>query len=177
MVRQQSPTVLDFVQPSIHTVCYLVAFVRNCVWIGLSRESCPNPELIPLQRLIISWSSKAFTLTRIHLFRDSCSQTRPDDEFWKTKKTKWALWTAGNFESERLPDAMAGSAESHFTTHYTVNTTKPSRYTANTESRVIKRDEIPRSAARDIPGAPRGRSSSASLETHRLVPALNVTQC
>lgn len=102
------------------------------------------------------------------MFGDTCSQTRREDEFWKKTKNKLSsLWTAGNFESKRLPDAMAGSAESHFTTHYTVSTNKPSRYAANTESPVIKHDEIPRSALEDIPGALRGHSSSALLKTPR----------
>lgn len=87
--------------------------------------------------------------------------------FGKQKNKLSSLWTAGNFEPKRLPDAIAGSAESHFTTHYTVSTNKPSRYTANTESRVIKHDEIPLSALEDIPGALRGRSSSALLKTPR----------
>lgn len=95
---------------------------------------------------------RVFLLMRIHSFSDTRSQTRRDDRFWKTKIKLSALWTRDNFKSKRLPDVIAGSAKSHFTTHYTVSTNKPSRYTANIESRVIKHDEIPLSTMKDIPG-------------------------
>lgn len=94
------------------------------------------------------------------MFSDTCSQTGREGEFWKTENKQSSLWTRGSFKSKRLP-------ESHFTTHYTVSTKKPSRCTANTESRVIKHDEIPLRALRDIPGTPRGNSSSALLKTPR----------
>lgn len=105
-----------------------------------------------------------FLLMRIHSFSDTCSQTRRDDTFWKTKVKLSPLWTGDNFKSKRVPDVIAGSAESHFTTHYTVSTNKLSRYTANTESRVIKHDEIPLSGLKDIPGTLRPHSSSALLK-------------
>lgn len=105
-----------------------------------------------------------FLLTSIHSFSDTCSQTRQDDEFWKTKIKLSSLWTGDNFKSKRLPDAIAGSAESHFTTHYTVSTNKLSRCTANSESRVIKHDEILLSGLKDIPGTLRRHPSSALLK-------------